>query len=214
MVVAEAFEVTKKKLERLNEMFNLQKFVEDGTVREVFESEKVRVVVPLGVVYDRTRNLERPSLEANTDPLFGEWLEKTAKVWKEATEKELEERTKERAVERALNKSRFVRTIMEALRKESLDGLVEVEHHFSPFEMGWRESVEFVFPFAGLYLDYGPRGKRKIFIFLPTELPENLYYGMIKLPPFNIKGGAPYGFVGAECWDVDGKNKTITIVEG
>jgi len=214
MRVEEALEVTKRKLEEFKERFNLQKLVEDGTVKKVFESEKVRIVVPLGVVYDRTRNLERPSLQANTDPLFGEWIERTAKVWKEATERELEERTKERAVERALDRSRFVRTIMEALRKENLESLVEVEHHLSPCEMGWRESTEFIFSFAGLYLDYGQGGKRKIFIFLPTELPENLFYGMVKLPPFNVKGGAPYGFVGAECWDVNGKNKTITIVEG
>ena len=211
MVAAEALEMTKRKLERLNEMFNLQRFVEDGIVKKAFESEKVRVVVPVGVVYDRTRNLERPSFEANTDPLFGEWLERTAKVWKETTERELEERTKERAVERALDRSRFVRTIMEALRKENLEELVEVEHYLPPFEMGWRESVEFIFPFAGLYLDYGAKGKRKVFVFLPTEFPENLYYGMVKLPPFNVKGGAPYGFVGAEYWS---ENKTITIVEG
>ena len=119
MVAAEAYEKTREKLEQFNERFNLQKFIDDGTVKEVFESERVRIVVPVGVVYDRMKNLERTSLQANTDPLFGEWLEKAAKVWKETTERELEERTRERAVERALSRSWFVRTIMEALLRDA-----------------------------------------------------------------------------------------------
>jgi len=199
-----------EKRKKAKEVFGLEKFVKEGIVKKVVETESVRIAVPVGFIYDRERNLERPSFNANRDWRFGEWLERAAKVWREATELEFERRTLETAVEEALRKSRFVRTIIEALKKENLEKLVKVEHSYQQLENGWKEYAVFSMPFAGLYLDYGSRGKRKAIIFLPTEQEENIGYAIYKLPPFNLEGGL-FGFIGMEAYPT---TKELLIVEG
>ncbi len=203
------FATAHEKREFAKKKYNLQGYIDKGIIKEAIDFEQVEVAVKVGYIYGRERNLERESFSHNKDWRFGEWLERTAQVWKTETEKELKEREEniDKYVQQALEKNRFLREVIKALKREGLEKEIIVRQAFTYQGLGWEHYVIFKLPFPGTYLDYGNEGKRKAIVFLPTKEEDNIAYGILKYPPFNLQGGY-WGFTGM---DIDGD--TLRVCE-